>query len=164
MTRNSAALKIGWIAALIVVSAGVTLAVLMPAHERPDGVEAGTPRQLVRQTIPPGSKSVPASPSNPVARSDLSRTGGAMDTREQDQRQIIKITRGLTINHGGGVLVESTPPGSVAGLLGVKPGDVIVSMNGTSIESLEDFARVYREQGMPTQMTIVHKGREVHRH
>jgi S1-C subfamily serine protease len=94
-------------------------------------------------------------------------TAAAIDSdaaRDPDQRQLAKITRGMSAAAGGGILVTATPPGSVTGQLRLREGDVIVAVNGESVSSPEEFARIYREQGVPRQLTLVRDGREIHRH
>jgi membrane-associated protease RseP (regulator of RpoE activity) len=80
------------------------------------------------------------------------------------QRQERKITRGLALRPAGGLQVDSLPPGSVAGALRLQVGDAILSVNGEPVSSLEQFARIYREQGLPRQVTIIRDGKELHRH
>ena len=94
----------------------------------------------------------------------VSAADDVVDTRQQDQRQDAKISRGLAKNPEGGVLVQSIPPGSVASLLHVHVCDVIVSVNGDAVTSPEEIASIYREQGAPRQMTVIHNGKEMHRH
>ena len=48
---------------------------------------------------------------------------------------------------GGGVRMESAPPGSLAAKLGLRPGDVIRSVNGQEIASTGDLARLYQQFG-----------------
>jgi S1-C subfamily serine protease len=81
-----------------------------------------------------------------------------------DERQLAKITRGMSAAAGGGVRVDATPPGSVTGQMRLRAGDVITVVNGEALESPEEFARMYREQGPPRQLTIVREGREIHLH
>ncbi len=86
------------------------------------------------------------------------------DTREQqDERQIAKISRGLG-TASGRLVVLDTPPGSLVGQLHLVTGDIIVSANGKPVSTPRDFARIYEEQGLPRQLTIVRNGREMHRH
>jgi membrane-associated protease RseP (regulator of RpoE activity) len=81
-----------------------------------------------------------------------------------DERQLAKITRGMSANPGGGIRVEATPPGSVTGQMRLRVGDVIVTVNGEPISTPDEFARIYRAQGMPHEFTILRNGREIHRH
>ena len=90
--------------------------------------------------------------------------GQAPEVQHDQPQQDAKIARGLARNPGGGVLVEKVPEGSIVSELRVEPGDVIVSVNGGAITSPDEFARIYREQGLPRQMTVIHDGREIHRH
>lgn len=81
-----------------------------------------------------------------------------------EQQQIAKITRGLTNSDGGGIRVVATPGGSPAQALRLRVGDVITSINGHTVTSTDDFARIYREQGLPTHMTVQRDGHEIHVH
>ena len=100
----------------------------------------------------------------PAAAVAVSATGELTDTTQQDQRQVSKITRGMSANPGGGILVDATPAGSVTGQLSLRAGDVILSVNGEPISSPSEFARIYRDHGLPAQLTILRNGREIHRH
>jgi general secretion pathway protein C len=46
---------------------------------------------------------------------------------------------------GGGVRMEQAPPGSLAQKLGLQPGDVIRKVNGQSVASTGDLARLYTQ-------------------
>jgi membrane-associated protease RseP (regulator of RpoE activity) len=81
-----------------------------------------------------------------------------------DERQLVKIARGLTLGPDGTLRVSATPPGSVVGQLHLRPGDVIVTVNGRAVSTPEDFARLYHEQGPPTELTLLRDGQEIHRH
>lgn len=48
---------------------------------------------------------------------------------------------------GGGVRMERAPPGSLAGKLGLQPGDIIRRVNGQAVSSQGDLARVYTQFG-----------------
>ena len=162
-TGRSYALIAGAIAAAGVVTWSALAIYQRPAAEGSPAASSG-PATVVAPA-PAMTRKTPATaalpPVNTVA---VSATGEVADTTTRDQRQVAKITHGLTANPGGGILVEAAPPGSVASQLRVQAGDVIVSVNGDSVTSPEDFARIYREQGLPRQMTVIHNGREMHRH
>ncbi len=51
-----------------------------------------------------------------------------------------------------GLLVEEVAPDSKAYELGLRPGDLITSMNGRSLWSVEDFRRAYRQPIQGTHM------------
>lgn len=117
----------------------------VPAQEAPSAAEPGS---TTGATAPEGDAAVgPAAALAPV-----------------DERQNAKIARGLSVNPSGGLLVGETEPGTIAGQLRLKVGDVIVSVNGQPIASTDDFVRIYREQGTPTELTILRRGREMHLH
>ena len=87
-----------------------------------------------------------------------------VDTSHPDRRQDAKIARGLSASSSGGVLVTAVPPGSVTGQLHLQAGDIIVAVNGEAVSSPGDFTRIYREHGLPTELTVIRDGRELHRH
>jgi S1-C subfamily serine protease len=138
----------------------------LAVHNRPpvEGAAATHPAPAAVTTSAAVS-TTPATATPPPASTVAVRAPDPVaDTLPQDQRQVAKITRGLTANPGGGVLVEAVPEGSIASQLRVEPGDVIVSVNGGAVTSPQEFARIYREQGLPRQMTVIHNGREMHHH
>ena len=81
-----------------------------------------------------------------------------------DARQDGKIARGLSEHGGSGLLVSASPPGSLTEQLRLQPGDIVVSVNGEPVASVADFVHIYRTEGMPTELTILRKGREMHLH
>lgn len=105
-----------------------------------------------------------APPPTETTGADGSPDAGTAPHAPIDARQDAKIARGLRADPEGGLRVEDTPPGSVVEELRLLPGDVIVSVNGESVATPEDFVRIYRAQGRPTQMTVMREGRELHRH
>jgi general secretion pathway protein C len=46
---------------------------------------------------------------------------------------------------GGGVRMEQAPPGSLAQKLGLQPGDIIKKVNGQTVASTGDLARLYTQ-------------------
>ncbi len=79
-----------------------------------------------------------------------------------DPRQLAKIVQGMRRNPEGGILVEATPPGSAAEQLHLQPGDVIVRIDGIQASAPAQFQHIYREQGLPQELTILRNGAEVH--
>jgi membrane-associated protease RseP (regulator of RpoE activity) len=163
----------------IIVSAAFVAAVLAgwlllrPSHEP----QAGAGNTSVTIPVIPGG-TAPVVPL-PAQGSSAPPSAGAPDTTPAegdaaggpaaplapvDQRQNAKIARGLSPNPSGGLRVGETEPGTIAGQLRLKVGDVIVSVNGQTISSTDDFVRIYREQGTPTELTILRQGREIHLH
>jgi membrane-associated protease RseP (regulator of RpoE activity) len=160
----------GWVVGALLVAAAGGLAGWLARRDRPADA-APTVAGRWTGSAAPGAFVSPASPTAAQAASAaalshraVSATGELVDTTPVDQRQAAKIARGLSANPGGGILVEGAPPGSVAGQLSLQVGDVIVSVNGDAVSSPEQFARIYREQGPPRQLTIIRDGREMHRH
>lgn len=113
---------------------------------------------------PRAAPSAPADVTAATARAAETRDESDFTAEDADQRQVAKITRGLDAAPGGGIVVTATPPGSVTGQLRLREGDVIVAVNGETVSSPDEFARIYREQGLPRQLTILRDGREIHRH
>jgi S1-C subfamily serine protease len=158
--------------ALLILASGVASWWALTVFNRPaavgssvsaTGVKGSTTPSRVQATPSLGEPAPPSHSSRPDGGAGTVR-GDRLDTSEQDQLQAAKVVRGMSPSPGGGVLVDSTPPGSVAGQLHLQAGDVIVSVNGQPVSSTEEFARIYREQGLPRQLTIMRGGRELHRH
>jgi membrane-associated protease RseP (regulator of RpoE activity) len=160
------------IAGLITVS-GLATWIALNIHSQPvtsrtppsDSVAGNVryaPAPVREASHPPAVTREQASPAQPGPAGRAAAE--VVDTTAQDQRQTAKITRGLGANPGGGILVVEIAPYTVASQLRVEVGDVITSVNGDAVASPEDFARIYREQGLPRQMTVIHNGREIHRH
>ena len=80
-----------------------------------------------------------------------------------EQRQTAKITRGMRADPAGGVRVDEAPPGSVVNAMHLQPGDLLMSVNNEAVVSPEDFARIYRAEGIPGEFVVMRNGRELHR-
>jgi len=136
----------------------------------PGRLTAGTPSSggSVSETL---GAPVPLAPGDTVSTASAAPTteppppyGPGTDASPVDVRQDAKIARGLSRNPDGGLRVDDTPPGSLVEEMRLLPGDVITAVNGEPVTSPEDFVRIYRAQGRPTQMTVMREGRELHRH
>jgi S1-C subfamily serine protease len=164
VSEPRAALSSALIAGLI-VAAGVVTWSALAVYRRPAADSTATIGPAAGTVARPAAISdMLAAPPPSVSAVAVNATGAVVDTAQQDQRQAAKITRGLTANPSGGILVEAAPSGTVASQLRLEAGDVIVSVNGSPVRSPEEFARIYREQGLPRQMTVIHNGREMHHH
>jgi len=174
MERGRTLLVMTTVIAVMVLSGAVVLWHRQGLHGTLAAVRADAPRRAFSVA---GSRALPAATtaSAPVVGTDAaaessavsadgSFAGGNFAAGDADQRQLAKITRGMSAAAGGGVVVTATPPGSVTGQLHLHEGDVIVAVNGEAVSSPEEFARIYREQGLPRQLTILRDGREIHRH
>ncbi len=159
MTQPSARISYALIAGIVVAS-GIATWIALTIHNRP-AVPGGAGTAPDRVAVPaPIATRAPGATATPTSGGG---TPGISDTT-LDRQQDDKIVRGLTTNPRGGILVSSVPPYSVVSQLRVEAGDVIVSVNGRPVGSLEEFVRIYREQGLPRQMTVIHHGREMHHH
>ncbi len=104
----------------------------------------------------PAAQSLQAVPATP--------TPAPQEVQEAtERRQSAKITRGMSSNPQGGIRIDAALPGSVAGQMNLLPGDVLVAVNGTPVSSPEEFARIYRTQGIQGEFVVIRGGREIHR-
>ena len=143
-----------------VAEAGTTAAVNVPVAAAPHG-DADPEFTAGARQSPPAPITTPFSPPTPIAVDDKRAVANGATA---EQRQENKLTRGLKARPGGGIVVEAVPPGSVAGQLRLQVGDAIITVNGNPVGSPEEVARMYQEQGLPRQLTIIRDGREMHRH
>lgn len=67
-----------------------------------------------------------------------------LDSALKDPNQLNYLGR-IGLAPGGGVRLDDAPPGSLAAHLGLKPGDVITSVNGQAVASAGDLARLYQQ-------------------
>ncbi len=67
-----------------------------------------------------------------------------LDEALKDPGQLAFLGR-IGAPQGGGVRLEEAPPGSLASRLGLQPGDVIRKVNGQSVASAGDLARLYQQ-------------------
>ena len=81
-----------------------------------------------------------------------------------DAHQSGKIARGFSEHGGSGLLVSAAPPGSLTEQLRLQPGDIVVTVNGEAVSSVDDFVRIYRAEGLPSELTVLRQGRELHLH
>lgn len=61
---------------------------------------------------------------------------------------------------GEGLRVESVQPGSIASILGLRAGDVVVEINGTKIRSTEDVKKVLAERAEGAEVGVAVVGSE----
>jgi len=78
--------------------------------------------------------------------------------RRQLQRQIGRpefLSQALIVpNPGGGFLVREIQSGSLYEKLGLKPGDVIRTVNGQALTSMDDVMRLYQQFGTAERVTV----------
>jgi general secretion pathway protein C len=83
----------------------------------------------------------------PVARSgvnDFRFSRKDLDQALKDPGQLAYLGR-IGIPPGGGVRLDEAPPGSLAARLGLQPGDIIRKVNGQTVASTGDLARLYQQ-------------------
>ena len=82
-----------------------------------------------------------------VARSgehSFSLSRKELDDALRDPNQL-NYLGAIGVPPGGGVRMEAAPAGSLASKLGLQPGDVIKKVNGQSVASPGDLARLYQQ-------------------
>jgi general secretion pathway protein C len=82
-----------------------------------------------------------------VARSganNYSLSRKELDDALRDPNQLSYLGQ-IGVPPGGGVRMEAAPAGSLAQKLGLQPGDVIKKVNGQSVASSGDLARLYQQ-------------------
>lgn len=67
-----------------------------------------------------------------------------LDEALRDPNQLNYLGQ-IGVPPGGGVRMEAAPPGSLAQKLGLQPGDIIKRVNGQSVASPGDLARLYQQ-------------------
>ncbi len=67
-----------------------------------------------------------------------------------------------TLEGRGGALIESVEPGSAAEAAGIEAGDLVVAIDGSAIEGIEDLAGQVRSRhaGDTVEVTVVRDGEE----
>ena len=152
--------------ALLVAGAGVLAGWLRSSDAVAPPAAPGAPADVGAPAGPMGAtQSTPAPVALPFSPAEPPVAGATQVANGSTQeRQDAKLTRGLKARPDGGILVEAVPPGSVAGQLRLQVGDAIITVNGEPVGSPEEFARMYQQQGLPRQLTIIRDGREMHRH
>jgi general secretion pathway protein C len=115
------------------------------------------------QNLADGSIISPRTPSRRVARNSntgIVQQGG--NNFRVDRQQLTQqmqnpefLTQALMVpNAGGGFLVREIQPGSVYETLGLRVGDVINSVNGQQVNSVEDVMRLYAQLGTASNVQI----------
>lgn len=108
--------------------------------------------------LPDGSV-VTASPPRPSGAGTRRRgeTNYAVSRQEltQQMQKPDFLTQALMVpNAGGGFLVREIQPGSVYEKLGLRVGDVIQSVNGQPVNTMEDVMRLYQQFDSATNVSM----------
>ena len=132
------------------VQPGVRLAEVKPDH-------VIVSRADVRERIDLEARRTVAASQSPAGRSagfklNVARSGAnnyslsrkELDDALRDPNQLGYLGQ-IGVPPGGGVRMEAAPNGSLAQKLGLQPGDVIRKVNGQSVASPGDLARLYTQ-------------------
>lgn len=139
------------------LSAGVSLEQIQPGRiiiRRGGALEAAELKELAT-SLPPGALTQGAN--RPVV---LSAPGSGMVAVDRDalqqqlQRPEFLRQALITPSPDGGFVVREMQPGSVYEKLGLKVGDVIKTVNGQSVGTLEEVMRLYQQLGQSGQVTV----------
>ena len=132
------------------VQPGVKLVEVMPDHVI---VTRGGVRARIDLEKPRPSAAKSQVPGRSVGfKLNVARTGAnnfslsrkELDDALRDPNQLNYLGQ-IGIPPGGGVRMENAPNGSLAQRLGLRPGDVIKKVNGQSVASPGDLARLYQQ-------------------
>jgi general secretion pathway protein C len=85
----------------------------------------------------------------PIVQNEGGNTYSVVRERLAQQMQTPEfLSQAMMVpNAGGGFLVRSIKPGSLYEKLGLRPGDVIRSVNGQPINNMDEVMRVYQQLG-----------------
>jgi general secretion pathway protein C len=129
---------------------GVRLLEVHPDHVI---VSRSGARERVDLEAARGTQTAAASPrAGPGFRVNVTRSGvnsftfarKDLDDALRDPNQLNYLGQ-IGIASGGGVRMDAAPAGSLASKLGLQPGDVIRRINGQTVASPGDLARVYQQ-------------------
>jgi len=121
---------------IVIIRGGTREAVLMKDAEVTPGVAAVAPQQQMVQSA--GDRQI-------VDRRQLQQQLG----RPEFLGQAVIVP-----SPGGGFLVREMQPGSLYEKLGLRPGDVIRTVNGQAVSSMDDVMRLYQQFGSAERVQV----------
>ena len=133
------------------VQPGVKLAEVHPDHVIV--ARAGVNERIDLETRRSATATSSSQPARTVGfKINVSRTGAnsfsfsrkELDDALRDPNQLSYLGQ-IGMPPGGGVRMEQAPPGSLAQKLGLQPGDIIKKVNGQTVASTGDLARLYTQ-------------------
>jgi S1-C subfamily serine protease len=93
---------------------------------------------------------------SPVVRGDGNRFTVDRQSLTQTMRTPEFLTQALIVpNAGGGFLVREVQPDGLYAKLGVRVGDVVRSINGQPVNTMDDVMKVYQQLGGVGQASAV---------
>lgn len=69
----------------------------------------------------------------------------------------------LGLESGVGLVVQEVQPGTIASLLGIRSGDVVVEVDGNTIRGTEDVKKALKERASDADVSVVVVGDDAHR-
>lgn len=129
---------------------GVKLSAVYPDHVVLSRV--GVDERIDIEAMRGGKSSAPGASRGPGFRLNVARSGSnnfnfsrrELDDALRDPGQLNYLGQ-IGVPPGGGVRMDAAPAGSLAAKLGLQPGDVIKKVNGQTVTSTGDLARLYQQ-------------------
>lgn len=123
---------------IVIIRGGAREAVLMKDAEATPGGVASAPVPMQPMVQSSGDRQI-------VDRRQLQQQLG----RPEFLGQAVIVP-----NPGGGFLVREMQPGSLYEKLGLRPGDVIRTVNGQAVSSMDDVMRLYQQFGSAERVQV----------
>jgi general secretion pathway protein C len=122
----------------------------------------GGAREAVLMKDAAAAPGVGAAPVQTAPMQALVQPGSGADQRVVDRRALQQqLSRPeflgqatIVPNAGGGFLVRELQPGSIYEKLGLRAGDVIRTVNGQSVSSMDDVMRLYQQFGSAERVQV----------
>jgi general secretion pathway protein C len=128
---------------LVEVHADHVIVARAGAQER---IDLEAPRSTAAQGRGPGGRQAGFKLNVARTGNNFSLSRKELDDALRDPHQL-NYLGALGTPPGGGVRMEQAAPGSLAGKLGLQPGDIIRRVNGQPVSSQGDLARIYTQFG-----------------
>ena len=125
----------------------------------------GTPQGGGLQFFPRGTYGVAPRARGFAAPHDRSTNGEPPTDRLGLLCQVLDNERAdaLGLEHGVGLAVAQVQPDTIASQLGIREGDVVVELNGTTIHGTEDVKKVLEQRAADADVSVVVVGADGHK-